>query len=57
MHAPMIMVSFVLMSGYVALALGRHRDALRSRAALSGVAVLSVLLATLAAFGIAAALG
>ena len=53
----MIMVSMMLMSGYLSFFLGRHCDVLRSRAILAGCAVLSVMLATLSAFGLCAACG
>ena len=53
----MIMLSMILMTLYVACTLGRHRDALRCRGSLASAAVLSICLATFAAFGIAALCG
>ena len=53
----MIAASFALMSCYMSFFLGRHRDALRSRANLAGTAVFSVVLATFGSFGLAALLG
>lgn len=53
----MIMISMVIMCAYVSIFLSRQRDALHWRAGLAGTAVLSVVLATIAAFGLAAALG
>ena len=55
--AIMIMGSIVLMSAYVSACLSRHRSALRWQALPAGAAVVSVLLATLSAFGVAALLG
>ena len=53
----MILISMLLMTTYVALTLGRHHDVLRTRASLASVAVGSVGLATIAAFGLAALAG
>jgi hypothetical protein len=53
----MIGASITMMCVYVTAFLSRHRDLLRLRSIPSSAAVLSVLLATLSAFGTAAALG
>lgn len=53
----MIGASITMMCFYVTIFLSRHHDLLRLRSIPSGAAVLSVMLATLSAFGTAAALG